>query len=231
MLLERKLKMKKSIITVIVLTFALFCVTAKAGPTYSFTHIVESGDGATELADGAIGEAQLFVELTDLGSQVEFSFTNIGPEASSITDVYFDDGTLLGIASITNTFGLVEFSQLASPSNLPGGNNVVPPFVTTAGFSADSDPPTQPLGVNPGEFLGITFDLQDGGEFNEILSELESGVLRIGIHVQGYSSGGSESFINNGTTNGNGVIPSPGAIMLGSIGLGVVSWLRRRRTL
>jgi hypothetical protein len=231
MVSERKLKMKKSIVAVIVLAFTLLCVTAKAGPTYSFTHIVESGDGATQLADGAIGEAQLFVELTDMGSQVEFMFTNIGPEASSITDVYFDDGTLLGIASITGIPGLVEFSQFASPPDLPGGNNVVPPFVTTAGFSADSDPPTQPLGVNPGESLGITFDLQGGGLYDDILGELESGELRIGIHVQGYSSGGSESFINNGGNGGNGVIPAPGAIMLGSIGIGVVSWLRRRRTL
>jgi hypothetical protein len=99
-------EMEKSVV-VIVLAFTLFCVTANAGPTYSFTHIVEPGDGATELADGAIGEAQLFVELTDLGSQVEFTFTNIGPDASSITDVYFDDGTLLGIAEITNTISLV----------------------------------------------------------------------------------------------------------------------------
>jgi hypothetical protein len=209
----------------------LFCATAKAGPTYSFTHIVESGDGATELADGAIGEAQLFVELVNMGNQTEFLFTNTGPDASSITDVYFDDGTLLGIATVTNTLGFVEFSESASPPDLPGGNNVSPPFVTTAGFSADSDPPTQPLGVNPGESLGITFDLQVGGVFDDILDELDSGALRIGIHVQGYSSGGSESFINNGTTNGNGKIPAPGALVLGGIGVSVVSWLRRRRML
>ena len=119
--------MKKSIV-VIMLACGLFCVVAKAGPTYSFTHIVESGDGATELADGAIGEAQLFVELTDFGTLVEFSFSNIGPEASSITDVYFDDGTLLGIASFSNELGIVEFSPLASPPDLPGGNWYHPGF-------------------------------------------------------------------------------------------------------
>jgi hypothetical protein len=228
--------MKKIIVAVIGPAFALFCATAKAGPTYSFTHIAESGDGAAELAEGAIGEAQLFVELIDMGNQAKFLFTNTGPEASSITDVYFDDGTLLGIASITNTQGLIEFSQLASPPDLPGGNNVSPPFVRTTGFSADSDPPAQPLGVNPGESLEITFNLQAGGVFDDILDELDSGALRIGIHVQGYSSGGSESFINNGTNGnggngGNGVIPAPGAIMLGGIGACVVSWLRRRRSL
>ena len=218
---------KKLIIAVVVPVLALFCATVRAGPTYRFTNITNNS-----ALDAAIGETQLFVEVIDLGGQVEFVFTNTGPQASSITDVYFDDGMLLGIASIANTPGLVEFSQFAAPPDLPGGNNAAPPFATTAGFSADSDPPTQPLGVNPGEFLGITFDLQAGGLFDDIVSELASGTLRIGIHVQGYSSGGSESFINNGIADGgNGVVPAPGAVLLGTIGVGVVSWLRRRKAL
>ena len=228
--------MKKLVITIIALAFGLFCVAAEGGPTYSFTHIFEPGDGPIQLADGAIGEAQLFVEVVDLGSQVDFIFRNTGPLASSITDVYFDNGTLLGIASITNTAGLVDFSQFAAPPELPSGNNVSPPFATTAGFSADSNPPTQPMGVNPGELLVFTFDLQGGGTHQDIIDELISGELRIGIHVQGYCSGGSESFINNGeydppTEPPGTVIPAPGAVLLGSIGIGVVSGLRRRRTL
>jgi hypothetical protein len=228
MLSKRRTTVKKKLtIAAIVPVLTLLCVAVKAGPTYSFTNITNNS-----AFDAAIGEAQLFVEVTDSGAQVEFTFTNMGPDASSMTDVYFDDGMLLGIASITNTPGLVEFSQFAAPPDLPGGNNAAPPSVTTAGFSADSDPPTQPFGVNPGEFLGITFDLQAGGVFDDIVSDLASGALRIGIHVQGYSSGGSESFINNGIVDGgNGVIPAPGAVVLGCIGVGVVSWLRRRRTL
>lgn len=225
---------KEHSILIVFLILVLFCVNTQAGPTYSFTHIVESGDGPVELNDGAIGEAQLFVELNDLGTQVEFMFTNTGPFASSITDVYFDDGTLLGIASITNGPG-VEFEQLASPPDLPGGNNLVPPFVTTDGFSADSNPPAQPLGVNPGESLGITFDLMLGGTHADVVDDLATGDLRIGIHVQGFASGGSQAFVNNGIVDGDGdpdgKIPAPGAIVLGSIGAGIVSWLRRRRTL
>lgn len=228
--------MKKSIIAAIALAFSLFCVAAEAAPTYSFVNITNNNAG-----DAAIGEAQLFVELFDDSypdvdpGQIKFAFSNIGHAASSITDVYFDDGALLGIASIVNTPGLVVFSQLATPANLPGGNTASPPFVTTAGFSADSDPPVQPLGVNPGEFLGIIFDLQADRDFADVVDNLASGALRIGIHVQGFPNGGSESFINNGIVdgngNGNGKIPAPGALVLGAIGMGCVGWLRRRRTL
>ena len=149
-------------------------------------------------ADAGIGEAQLFVEVIDAGAdQVTFRFMNTGPQACSIADVYFDDGTLLGIADIINSSG-VSFSQGATPHNLPGGNNVSPAFETTEDFSADSDPPVQPNGVNPGEQLSIVFDLKDGKAYSDVLDDLNSGDLRIGIHVQAFESGASESFVNNG---------------------------------
>jgi len=149
----------------------------------------------------ATGAAQLYVRVTagPGANQVTFHFINIGPNASSIADVYFDDGSLLGIASIVDGPG-VDFEQDASPGNLPGGNNCVPDFEVTEGFSADSEPPSQPNGVNPTEWLDITFDLQAGMTFDDVVAQLNSGALRIGLHVQGFANGLSDSFINDPST-------------------------------
>ena len=143
----------------------LFTVVPAQAIEYGFDNITNN-----DPFDAAIGEAQLFVDVTDsLGgeqmnaNQVLFTFLNIGPEAFSICDVYFDDGMdelLESITLIDNSSTGVTFSEGASPGNLPGANDADPDFVTTAGFLADSDSPAQPNGVNPGEYLGILFDLQ-----------------------------------------------------------------------
>lgn len=211
----------------IVLAIALLTGTTRAQPTFSFVNITNNS-----AIDAAIGEAQLFVQVSDPGGGlVLFNFFNIGPDASSITDIYFDDGALANLISIDNSDPGVSFSQGASPPNLPGANNATPPFATTANLLADSDPPVQPNGVNPGESVGLTFSLTGIQTFDDVIDDLTNTDLRIGIHVQGFDGGGSESFVNNGVTNGNGVIPAPGTIVLSSIGLCIIGWLRRIKTL
>jgi hypothetical protein len=212
-----------TILAASVLALGLWAAPAQA-LLLGFTNI--TGNSAT---DAAIGEAQLFVNVTDpLGNenlsatQALFTFGNSGPDACSITDIYFDDGSLLGIASVINGTG-VDFSQGASPGNLPGANGASPPFVTTAGFSADSNPPTQPNGVNPGEALGILFNLQGSQTLEDVFAELADGRLRIGIHVQGFDSEGSESFVNGPPEN---PVPEPGTLLL--VGIGLLG-LRARR--
>jgi len=184
-------------------------------------------------ADCAIGVAQLRVEAVDSGtlldtnnvlrSTASLTFTNVGTSASSITDVYFDNGTLLGIASITANTSGVSFSQGASPPNLPGGASISPPFVATAEFHADSNPPVQPNGVNPGESLTVRFFLLSSGTFADVEQELADGRVRVGMHVQGFASGGSEGFVNYPA------VPVPAALWLLASGLGGLGAMARRQ--
>ncbi len=206
--------------------------TADLTTTYGFRAITEIGS-----TDAGIAEAQLFLDVigeTLTSNSVTFRFWNNGPAASSICDVYFDDGALLGgtMYHISSSGG-VAFSSPATPGELPGGKTIVPKFETTETFSADSDDPVAANGVNPGEWLKITFQLS-GHSYQDVLDSLAFGLnpfspteefraLRVGIHVQAFPDGGSLAAINAPP-----VVPVPPAMVLGTLGLGVLACMRRR---
>ena len=202
---------------------------ADAG-TYSFVNITNNN-----AADAAAGESQLRVDVDAYGTnQVLFTFYHVGSTRMAITDVYFDDGTLLGLADLIDADqnggdSGVDFSTGASPGNLPGGNGVG--FQATAGFTADSDAPTFHNGVAPGETLGVIFDLKAGKTYASVLEALAIGFpeggLVIGVHVQGFEGGGSEAFITNG--GGMEIVPLPAGVTLGAAGLAPLALRRRRR--
>lgn len=204
----KKLSIFFSILLILTLAFSIKPAQAAEGDVV-WLHFAPCSNN--DPGDTSIGLAQMWVKLVDVGTnQITFTFYNVGPGQSSITDVYFADGTLLGIAGITESAG-VDFEQYASPGQLPAGSGCVPnAFPTvTVGFSADSEPPVQPNGVNNGnppttdpnaEWVEIKFNLQAGKNWDSVVAELQEGKLRIGIHVQGYADGQSETFATNAYT-------------------------------
>ena len=221
--------MKKTTVTLLTIATAalLTAIAAPAGAneTYGFKAITHN-----YAPNAAAGEAQLFVQVSDLGfngsnNQALFTFINAGPVSSSITDIYFDDGHLLGIASLIDADNTgdpgVDFGVGANPQNLPGGN--IYGFGATAAFDADNPGPAK--GVNPGETLGIIFDLKDNMAYADVIDSLIDQSLRIGVHVHSFNGGGSESFMNIPP------VPAPGALLLGSIGTAFLGFLRKRRNL
>ncbi len=192
------------------------------GPTYSFNAITSNSS-----TDVAIGEAQMSVTVTNPAiGKVLFTFKNAGPQQSTISGIYFDDG-LVTFASIKNYTG-VNFVAGATPAYLPAGNSISPQFV--ADFAASAKNPAPQNGVNIGEKVGIVTNLQSGATLNDIVTALDNGTMRLGIQVINFADGGSESFVNNGSTNNN-IVPAPGAILLGGIGISLVGWIRRKQML
>jgi hypothetical protein len=100
---------------------------------------------------------------------------------------------------------------------------------------ADRDTPNSAkYGVDPGEFLEMSFS----ATYTGVTNALQAGTLRIGMHVGSYLVGpdGSESFIV-GTVPVPGLppgfnpqnVPVPGAMLLGCLGLGFSANMLKRR--
>ncbi len=187
--------------------FAILLCESSSAIIISFDSITSNGVGSPGIA-----EDQLFVEALDVAGDASFRFFNTGPDASNISEIYFDDGSLLGISTIIDSPPTVDFEEGASPGNLPSGNSISPAFEVTAGFLAEAGNPSPKKGVAPLEEVTIIFDMQGTQTFQSVLDELADGRLRIGIHVTAFDNGASESLVNV-------PIPEPATLSLMLLGL------------
>ncbi|MEX2016022.1 MAG: hypothetical protein WD873_05240 [Candidatus Hydrogenedentales bacterium] len=163
-------------------------------------------------------ESQLSVEVMDVGTGAQFTFINAGPLASSITDVYWG-----GPGPSPLNFSMVtlptNWTAGAAPPGLPGANT----FAVL--YSADSDSPVQPNGVQVNESIVFTIAYASGSNLASLINALNGGQLQVGFHVQGLSDGESESYL---TTPGE-MVPVPAPLGLAAVGFALVA-LRRRKT-
>jgi hypothetical protein len=161
----------------------------------------------------------------------EFTFTNSAVVASSIMQVYFADGTLLGIAQVRQA-GASLVAGNAVPADLPGGSSLTPAFHVTQGFLGDAGNMGPIQGVDSSsDYVTFRFNLINGRTFANTMDALRTGALRIGVHVTSIgATHGDDSYVNNPT-----VIPlPPGAFtgmgtLAGVFGLGLVRRIRRNR--
>lgn len=234
MSVERTAKRLMSFLSLVLVSVFILSTEARA-MTYGFKSITNT------YGEAWIGEAQLSVDVTDPGNdQVLFTFKNVGLLNSTIHEAYFEDGALfeiyddastVGIDGIINDFPDVYFTAGAHPGNLPAASNVSPPFVATDIFSVDNAPGNS-YGVDPGESLGVLFDLQPNKTFADVITAIGLGFtnpdpgpipkysLRIALHVGNIGEGGeSESYI---------MTPIPGAVLLGILGMGVAGLKLRK---
>lgn len=155
-------------------------------------------------------ESQLFLRIEDAGAnQVNLSFYNIGGVQSSITDVFFDEGSsiLPGAPGITETASIgrtVEFSNSVGPVTVPTGIVFFPGptiFIPDIQFTTEADANSSLNGVNnntnnvPGldyEYVTLTFNGTglDADDINTaLLSTNPTTQLRIVVNVTGFQGG------------------------------------------
>jgi len=206
----------------------VFTAVPASAALFGFNNITNNNS-----ANAAIGETQLTVAVTKYSaSEVLFSFRNSGPEASAITQIYFDDfdnqpDRLLSDFSVMETLGVGFWQRPAIPAELPGANEASPIFVTTADLSAGAFNPAPKYGVNPGESADLLFSLFLGKSFDDVIAALGSGDLRAGIHVQSFTIEGSESFVTGPGTP----VPESSTMLLLGIGLIGLAGFGRKKIL
>lgn len=213
--------MKKISITSLfgIILLVLTTLPAMAVP-FSFSRITSNAptDIAAQLTLDVTGST-IFTESGDVFASVLFAVRNDGSidGGARIHEVYWDFTTS---DLLTNMIMPTGWSSPANPDNLPGGNEISPNF--TADIGADN---------GPGDFPDVTEVFQFDGIFDDVITALNDGSLRVGLHVGGIdgSLDESDSFATGSPPPPSNPVPEPSTVILLGSGLLGLVYLRKRK--
>jgi len=214
-----QLNLVKSILAVAGVA-TLSAVSAAPASAFSFSNIA---------SDNTSGDAYVnsfrFDVLDNGSNNVLFNIFNDNKDESAadifIAAVHLDTGSntnLLSNFGIINGRG-VNFTEGATP--LPQTNNLATPWSTdfAAGITGTRN------GVQTGEVLGLSFT----GNYNNVVSALNNGTLRLGMHVRGIGSkGDSDVFVSTGTSNTEAT-PEPLTMLAAGAAVGFGAMFKKQR--
>lgn len=196
--------------------------------TFGFQNITNNSP-----VNAAAGEAQLSLSvLAGAGSTAQFTLSNAsGGVASGVRAIWIDNtaGVLLALASITNSGGVTFTAGVGGA--LPGGETV--DFNSSDALGLTAKPPPPVNGINPGESLTWTYSLVGGFGIDDVIASLNTGELRVGVHMIGFGDGGSEGFVTVGDNPPPpppppSLIPTPLSGAMAFAGLAGIATRRRR---
>ncbi|MEG4171224.1 MULTISPECIES: PEP-CTERM sorting domain-containing protein [unclassified Microcoleus] len=197
---------------------AVSAVSAAPASAFSFGNIA-GGDPV-----GDAYKSNFSFNVIDEGTSVLFNIFNSGNAAAPdmfIGKVLFDDNGYLSnaVANINNT-GDVRFSGGASNDQLPQGGTG---FTTDYAFTRDNGGGNQ-WAVQHSESLGVRFT----GNYANVVSALNTGALRLGLHVQALPNGASDSYLSSSTSNTEAT-PEPLTMLAAAAAVGFGAKFKKQR--
>ena len=195
---------------------AVSAVSAAPASAFSFSNIA----GGDTSGDSYVNNFTYTV--TSQGSAVRFDIFNSGNNVAApnmfISKVFFDDNGYLSAPSLYGTnVGEVSFSGGPSNAQLPQGGN---DFTTDYVFSRN------PGGGNVGGIQGAeSFPVSFRGNYVNVIAALNSGALRVGLHVQGLPNGQSDSYISSNTQD----TPEPLTMLAAGAAVGFGTVFKKQR--